>query len=475
MIKRLKPVLILSGILVVLVAVLIVLLQFAPEAEETEAEEKTVFLLHSDLSEDPEDRTGVQLDEADSIKIENSFDTYTLVKKAIGTYYMQGKKDLKVNSESVVTLLDNIGALGIKDTVEESEIESLKNYGLDKPAAKVTVKDGKSTYELHIGDAHETEFYAQVKGDPNVYLIGDVVPDIVMLSRYQFYTDTMVEYSDSTEDLETLKKFVVGGAERKEEIVITMNELGDEEVGAAYVISKPFSHPFSSTMQDNLQALISALTTSGIVGDDVTPAGLAKFGLDQPAYYMSFTMMGKTQKVWFGDVSDAGYRYCYAEGGDFVHNVSESDADVLYAPLKDYCEDMIYTTAYDQMESIKISGKGKNYHVSVGEVDDDGNFTVSINNKVVSSELFNDFYAHLLMIGITDLYEGKVSGAPYLTIELKQRGGTTDTIRFYEVGDNKCFCEVNGGGRFLVKTHNVDKLLTNAQKLYNGETINLEW
>ena len=102
MIKRLKPVLILSGILVVLVAVLIVLLQFAPEAEETEAEEKTVFLLHSDLSEDPEDRTGVQLDEADSIKIENSFDTYTLVKKAIGTYYMQGKKDLKVNSESVV-------------------------------------------------------------------------------------------------------------------------------------------------------------------------------------------------------------------------------------------------------------------------------------------------------------------------------------------------------------------------------------
>ncbi len=477
MIKRLKPVLILSGVLAVLLIVLVILMTLAPEAEETEGEgeEKTIHLLDTDLSNDPEDRSGVELDEADSIKIENEFDTYTLVKKAIGTYYMQGKKDLNVNSDSVVTLLDSIGALGINDTVEEDEIKDLKNYGLDKPSAKVTVKDGKNTYVLTVGDAYETNYYAQLEGDPNVYLIGNAVPDIVMLSRYQFYSDTMVEYSDSTEDQETLKKFVVGGSERDEEIVIVMNELEEDEVGAAYMITEPFGHPFSSTMQENLQALISALSTCGIAGDDVTPAGLAKFGLDKPSYYMSFTMKGKTQKVWFGDVSDAGYRYCYAEGGDFVHHVSESDADVLYAPLKDYCEDMIYTNAYDLMESIKITGKGKTYQVSVGVVDDDGNFTVSINNKVVSSDLFNDFYAHLLMIGITDLHESGASGSPYLSVELKLRGGNTDIIRFYEVGENKCFCEVNGGGYFLVKTHNVEKLLENAQKLYDGETINLEW
>jgi len=481
MIKRLKPVLILSGILVVLVAAFLILMQFAPEAEEAEGEtegkteEKTIYLLNQDLSEDPEDRLGVELDEADSIKIENGFDTYTLVKKAIGTYYMQGKKELDVNSDSVVTLLDSIGAMGIKDTVDADDIQDLKNYGLDKPSATVTVKEGKNTYVLQVGNVTDAnQYYVQLKGDPNVYLVDSTVPDIVQLSRYQFYTDTMVEYSDATEDQETLKKFVVGGPGRDEEIVITMNDLEDDEVGAAYMITEPFGHPFSSTMQDNLQALITALTTCGIVGDDVSPAGLAKFGLDKPSYYMSFTMKGKTQKVWFGDVSDAGYRYCYAEGGDFVHNVSESDADVLYAPLKDYCEDMIYTNAYDLMEKIKISGQGKTYQIAVGEVDD-GNFTVAINNKVVSSDLFNDFYAHLLMIGITDLSETEVSGDPYLTVELKLRGGGTDVIRFYEVGENKCFCEVNGGGYFLVKTHNVDKLLENAQKLYDGETINLEW
>ncbi len=481
MIKRLKPVIILGAVLLVLIAAFFVIRHFLPKAENTE-ETNTVYLLDEKLNESKipavKHREGVQLDEADSIKIENAFGSYTLVKKAIGTYYMQGKKNLAVLSESVVTLLNNIGTLGVNQTVLKKPTEKqLKNYGLDRPDATVTVVNDDDTYVLKIGisTSDTNNYYAQISGDPAVYLIGNTVPDVVMLSRNQFYSDTMIEYSEETKDLETLKKMVIGGAEREQEIIIEMNKVEDDEVGAAYMMTAPFSHPFSSTMQENLTGLLSALVTCPIASDDTSAAGLRKYGLDQPAYSLTFVMNGKSQTVYFGDVSEADYRYCYAKGGDFIHNVAETDADVLYAPLKDYCEDMIYTNAYDTMESIKISGNGKTYQIAIGESNEEGDFAVSINNKVVDSELFSDFYAHMLMIGISDLGGKEGAKTSYLTIELKQRGGATDVIKFYEVGNNKCYCEVNGSGNFWVKTYSVDKILTNAQNLYDGESINLEF
>lgn len=48
-------------------------------------------------------------------------------------------------------------------------------------------------------------------------------------------------------------------------------------------------------------------------------------------------------------------------------------------------------------------------------------------------------------------------------------------MNFYQVSELKCFCELNGSGHFLVSTLNVDRIVENAQKLYNGEVIELEW
>ncbi|MBQ3084772.1 MAG: DUF4340 domain-containing protein [Clostridia bacterium] len=488
MIKRLKPVIILCSILVVLIIAFFVVRHFLPQAVE-ETVEQVIYLLDekligadgkeapADSIPDPDDRTGVLLDEADSIKIENDFGSYVLVKRAIGNYYIQGKKELPVNGESVTTLLENIGKLGmVQEVVEKPTDEQLKNYGLKTPVVTVTVDNGVKSFVLKIGIAHENgNYYAQISGDPAVYLIGPTVPDVVMLSKYQFYSDTMIDYTDSTEDLENLTKMMVGGNGREQDITIELNELADDEVGAAYMITEPFGHPFSNMMQDNLTALLSALAKSSVAGDDVSESALASYGLDEPEFFFSFTISGKTQTVYFGKVSDADYRYCYAKGGKFIHSVAESDADVLYAPLKDYCENMIYTNSYDTMEAIKITGKGKTYQITVSEVAEDGEFTATVNNRVVNSDLFSDFYAHVLMIGISDLGGKEGATAPYLTVEMTQRDGDVDIIRFYKVSDDKCFCEINGGGQFWVKIYNVDLILKNAQNLYDGKEINLEY
>lgn len=466
MIKRLRPILILAGVAVVLGVVLWILIAFVlPKDEAGDEKGNSVVLMEQNLTE------------ADSLEIQNTFDHYTLVKQAIGTYYVEGKKDYPVNSDSVISLLEKLGSLtATKKVIDSPSGEQLESYGLASPTGTVTVVNDDDKYVFYLGTTSSSgNYYCRIEGDPAVYLIGTTVPNIVLLARYQFYTDTMISYTEDA-DMETLTPIIIGGKKRPQEIRLELNELGDEEVGTAYIMTKPFYHSFSSSMYDNLTELMTALTGSSIVGDDTSAESLARFGLTDPDYILTFTLEKKTETVYFGTVNNSGMQYCYTVGGRFIHSVSTTYTDILGSTLKDFCEDMIYTRAADQLAGIRVSGGGRSYELVVGEQDEDGNFAVTINNRTVNSELFSDFYSHILTIGITDLGEKPANASePYLTVVFTLKGGTQETMHFYSVSELKCFCELNGSGHFLVSTLNVDRILENAQKLYDGNVISLEW
>ncbi len=465
MIKRLKPVLILVGIALVLGAVLWILVAFVlPKDVEGNEKGNTVTLLSVDLSQ------------ADSVEIQNTFDHYKLLKLATGSYYIEGKKGYTVNSEVVTGLLGNLGSLtATKKVIESPSDEQLESYGLKDPKGTVSVSNDGTDYIFYLGGTSSSgNYYCRMEGDSAVYLIANTVPDVALMARYQFYSDTMIDYSED-KDLETLTPILIGGSKREQEIRLEMNKLGDEQVGTTYVMTAPFYQSFSSTMEDSLTSLLTALTSCAIVGDDTGAAALAQYGLDQPAYTLTYTLEGVTTTVYFGKTNDSGMQYCYVLGGKFIHTIATSNTDMLGAPVKEYCEDMIYTRAIDEIAGIKITGADKTFKIVLGDKDADGNYAVTVNNKSVDSDLFSDFYSHILTIGITDLGDKGSAKTPYLTAVFTLRDGTEETMKFYQVSELKCFCELNGSGHFLVSTLNVDKILENAQKLYNGEVISLEW
>ncbi len=466
MIKRLRPLLILLGVAVLLGALLWVLIAFVlPKDDDGEDKGNAVVLMETDLTE------------AEYLSIKNEFDEYKLVKETIDNYYIEGKKGLAVNNSLVEALLTKLGGLtATKKVVASPSEEQLESYGLAEPACSLAVNEAGETYRFEIGNTSSSgNYYARKEGDEAVYLIATDIPDIVLLSRYQFYSEEMIQYTGQTADLEKLTEIIIGGSKRDQELIIRNNVLGDEEVGAAFMLEEPIYHSFSNEMSERINTLLSTLPTCSIVGDDTTPAGLKKYELDQPHYYISFTIDGETQKVYFGKVNDSNSRYCYAEGSPFVHYVDESYCQFFASPLKDYCEDMIYTRAYDQLSGIKISGKGRSYQIDIGKLDEEGEFNVAVNNRSVKSEQFSEFYSHILMIDITDMGEKGENKTPYLTVEFTLHNGTVETMKFYEVSGLKCFCELNGTGLFWVATQNVDRILSNAQALYDGEVIKVEW
>ncbi|MBQ6823433.1 MAG: DUF4340 domain-containing protein [Clostridia bacterium] len=467
MMKRLRPLIILASTAIILGVVLFVLVKFVlPKDEAGEEKGNAVVLLDVDL------------DEADSIEINNTFDKYTLLKAAIGSYYIEGKKGYDISNDSVLNLLENIGSLSAtKKVVSKPSEEQLESYGLTKPYGTVKVVDGSDVYELSFGTTSSSgNYYTRLKGDDAVYLVGTAVPDVVLLSRYQFYFDQMIDYTGETADLEGLTDIIIGGSKREQEIVVKMNELGDDEVGSSYVMTSPIYQSFSNTMQDSLNELMTTLATCAVVSDDTSNAKLVELGLKDPEYTLTYVLDEEKVEIHFGKKTEAEMRYCYVPGDKFIHYIAESYVTCLGENLKAYCEDMIYTRAADALSGIKIVGKDKTFTIAIGdETDEEGNFNVTINNKKVDSELFSDFYAHILTIGITDLGQKGENNTPYLTVEYTLKSGVKETMKFYSVSELKCFCELNGSGNFWVSTMSVDKILENAQKLYNGEVISTEW
>lgn len=466
MIKRLKPLLILASSAVVLGIALWVLVAFVlPKDEAGEDKGNAVVLMNENLTE------------AEFIDIKNSFDEYKLVKSAIGKYYIEGKKDYPVNSAGVVALLEQIGSLtAVKKVIDQPSKNQLKDYGLNE-GSTFTVTDEGLVYRFCIGGTSASgNYYFQKEGDEAVYLIDASLPDILLLSRHQFYTDTLTAYSDSIAEQGELTNIVVESKNREETIRIKFNdELEEDEAGVTYMMTAPIKHAVSFAMVDEIAALLTDLSNSSIVGDDTTKAGLKKFGLDQPTSTLTVTISGKKEIFHFGRVNESEMQYCYREGGKFVHAVSASAAALLEAPLLDFCEDMIYTRAADELSGIEVKGKDKTYTIHIGDKDEAGNMAVEINNRRVDSELFSDFYMHILNIAITGIDEKPKDKTPYVSVKFTLTDGTVETMEFYPVSDLKCCCRLNGEGRFLVNTQYVDLILENAQHLYNGETIELEW
>lgn len=466
MIKRLKPVLILLGVAAALGILLWVLVAFVlPKDEAGEDKGNSVVLMETDLTE------------ADSVEIKNTFDHFTLKQQAIDHYYVDGKKDYEVDNDAILDFLKNLSSLtASKKVIDAPNAEQIKSYGLENPYGIVTVKDNADTYTFKIGATSASgAYYMQMGNDPAVYLIDGTIPDVALIARYQFYTDVMIDYSEESTDQETLKWFEISGTDATEKFRLVMNELGEDEVGASYLLTSPINHSASIVVQDHIFNLLTTLTTAAVVGDDTSPATLKKYGLDEPAYTFSFVQNDKVQTVHFGNTTEAGYQYCYTEGGKYIHNIETSNTEFMGGKLKDFCEDMIYTRSANNLKAIKVTGMDKNFQINIGDKDEEGNFYVTINNKVVDSELFSDFYAHVLMIGITDVGDKGEETTPYVSLEFTLKDDTVETMKFYPVSELKCYCEVNGTGSFWVTMMNVEKIVENAQKLYNGEVITTEW
>ncbi len=418
----------------------------------------------------------VALNAADvkTMKVVNKSESYTMYKKSGSVYKIEGHEDKPVDEDVISSSIGYLTAIESTKQVMVAE-NKMKDYGLDKPAATVTIATAAEELTLYLGNQSPGgDYYFFKKDDPEstedktaVYLMSETQANVCLADRFYYYTGDISKYDAST-DNENITPITIGGT-KGTHVNIYMS---DGETGLSYVMDEPINMPFSTSVMNSILSLLSTLNNATPVDDDLSEANLQKLGLAEPSYTLSWENNTIRQNISFGNEVE-GMIYCKAEGIDAIYQISAEAVGALGMDVADMCDVITYTRDVDTLNRIVVTSGKKVYDIETTGTGE--NRKVTVNNKSVESSIFSEFYATLL--GIEVQREGeKPAGDPYLTIEITlSEDGSKEVLSYYQVDERYCYYEMNGKGMFYVKTQDVDNILVNAQKVYDNEEIQVIW
>src|SRR3989449_7680921 len=248
--------------------------RLGPEREKTEGRKGRVF------TAEPADVTEVEIKRPDSVvKLRRESDGWQILEpvKARGD---RGPIDETVTS--VVTAR--------MDREIESAPTALADFGLDKPAAEVTLrlKDGKQL-GLLLGAKSPTGVwvYAREAGKPAVFVVGDSV------------------LRDTTRPIADLRDKAVLAFDQKDvtalEIVTRDDAIAVEQVDGRWKLTRPRALPADGDALRDLRGKLRAARVEGLVAE--AARSLEPFGLDRPVQVSIHTGRDKdraTKTLLFG-------------------------------------------------------------------------------------------------------------------------------------------------------------------------------
>ena len=409
-----------------------------------------------------------------TMKVDNKKASYTMYKKSGSVYKIEGYEDKPVEEDVISTSIGYMSTIESAKQVMVAE-EKMKDYGLDKPAATVTLNTGSEELVLYLGNQSAGgDYYFFKKDDPEsidgktaVYLMGETQANVCLADRFYYYAGDLSLY-DASSDNENITPITIGGVKGTKVNIY----MADGETGLSYMLDEPINMPFSSSVMNSIFNLLTALNSAVPVDDDMSETNLEKLGFKDPSYVLSWENNTILRTVYFGN-EENGMIYCRTEDMNAVYQISADAVAVLGMNVADMCDIITYTRDVDTLNRIVVTSGKKVYDIETTGTGE--NRKVTVNNKRVESSIFSEFYATLL--GIEVQREGeKPAGNPYLTIEVTlSEDGSKETLSYYEVDERYCYFEMNGNGMFYVKTQDVDNILINVQKVYDNEEIQVVW
>ena len=460
-IRKFMPVFVLLTAAVVLTGVYFVLRYISPE-DNGEDEVNTISVVSLNASD------------VKTMKVENETESYTMYKKSGSMYKIEGLEDKPVEEDIISTSIGYLTAIESTKRIMVSD-DALEDYGLKAPAATVTITTATGDTVLYLGNKNAgNDYYFAIKDDEEntesktaVYLMNETQANVCLADRFYYYA-TDISLYDSSEDNENITPVTIGGTKGTDVHVY----MAEDDSGLSYVMDDPVNMPFSTQVMNTILDLLTTMNNAVPVDDDVSEQNLAKLGLLDPEYTLTWENNTVERTIYFGIVEEDRI-YCMPKGGTAIYTISADKIVCLGLSVADMCDIITYTRDVDTVSRIVVTSEQKTYDIKTTGKGDQRK--VTINNKSVERSIFSEFYATLL--GIEIQKEGdKPTDQPYLTVEMTlSEDGSKEEMNYYLVDERYCYYEMNGKGMFYVKKQDVDKIIENVQKVYNNEEIMQAW
>ncbi len=490
----------LAAAVVALVAVLVILNVTKPG----EPEKESPTLLPAELlgEDDPGERIEKTLyllifprtdrENIATITVSSERGEYTLVKNGDGSFYLRELPEAPLKDEQVAAAVVAAGYTLVRDRVVDSATdEELAEYGLDSPSAYWTVKNTRGReYRIEVGDRMVSGdgYYCRFAGRRAVYALGNSLDSSLLVAPESFVTAAMT-YGITQNNYFDIENFAVLHGD---DFFVVMTECDDDEkFNPDAIVEAKLAYPEGYRANDSffinvLGGFVSMAgdETAAIVTDE---SDYAKFGLDEPAYAVHFTLEGTDHSFYFSDVMEDGYMYGISDLLDYllIARFSPDKLSWLRTGLFSWVSVYPMTIPIGTVDAFRIVTGDRDVAFTLKHgVDERENATLEATSDVVSfpnDDIYNfrQFYKAVIASklkgdsSLTEEERAAVTADPSRAIIrfIFTRGGEQIEYGFYRATTREALFTVNGRADFYINIDWAEKLVSDLERLIAGLDI----
>ena len=427
---------------------------------------------------------------------EYKFNEFEFYKDGSGELVLRGCEGTAINGQQLSELVVSAGyplAL-LKVATDDAGYEE---YGLNDPVCTwtITALDGTS-HTLRVGHKVHTDegYYVCMDGRNAVYVLSKSIEEPLLSSPTVFVTPVVMAVA-SNNDYYTIDKLSIShrGEDGLEPFVMFCHtdesNMRHPDAISEMSMLYPAEYLSNETEVWNVCMLMTSLTgdsTAAINADEET---YAEFGLDDPAYMISFEYQNIPFWVTISDKSEDGGYYATSNlNPSVISHVAGETFEFLEHDLFKWINDKVFDYDIQQVQDLTVKrGDGK---VSFDmKYVDDGTENGALNvvcsaGKPFTSEdqIWNYKLFYRTLIGVemidyaplTEAERRELTSDPENSLfwfEYTTMANKTTRIEFWPYSTRRCLVTINGEGEFYVLIDRVEKLISDVERVLNDEEI----
>jgi len=487
---------------VLCVAILFVGLKFVLkietlESKETREQEEAAEKINSQLTASVVELKNYTHEEIEKVKIQVGSKTSILYSEReevdtgdVFTYwYVKDIKKTVTDSDKISEVVD-----GVANLVASKEItgKTAAECGVDRPwlSAAVTPLKGEK-YSIVVGNLSPdgNGYYIKFDNSDKIYHIertkyNKSFFEFDVMNMFGGELMTAIQSNGNNDEyfengqVTKFDRLTISGKNFAEPLVIIQN--GNEEMSQylGYIVESP-SKRIAQNVEAALLIFQSDLSVTGAYSFDAKPETLKKFGLDKPDIELKIELGDQTHVYKFKLQKDGDYA-AICEGSEFINRVPASDLEeIADKTTTDFYSTWICYNSINDLSNFTIKTKDKNYSFDIKqkEVETESGdstemqYTITHNGKKLTALNFQYLYQYCVTLKCLDFEIKDIGTDPEVTFVFNFKKGGKSIIEFRKVSATKYQYTVDGVDMGRVSVNSINKVVKNAQKVSNGETI----
>ena len=402
-------------------------------------------------------------------------------------YKIIGYEDFKLQDGVADEVANACSTLEFTSVSAENAADNLKDFGLDKPRATVTVTytdKTKSVFKVGNDAAQNLGTYVMFGSGKTVFLCDKEKVSKFLLGINDYISHT-INKSASDASTSEFKTLTLSGSKFSRSVTLKPNP-DTKHVTAANIMVSPIQTYADDSEASTVTGAVRGLMAKSVAKVNPSSSDLSNYGLANPYAKLHAEYSDTTVNLLASKPNSKGDCFLIKNGGKVVYIIASASIPWVNTTEKKLISNYVFNPELSGLKNMSVSFKGKNYDfniktTTVKTTDDKGeeNSTTETTTKYKGKNLdegnFETFYKNVTLLTKAEKGNPSASGTPALTVKYTYSGSRTpDTVAFYKSGA-KYIATVNSKSVGTVYANYIEKIISQTPQVAEDKEVKTFW